>query len=295
MIPLIVVVFYLVAILALCAFAVSEALSPRKRPEVEEEEEIFPIEATVPEIPEEEKHISEMSKAINLLASGLFPAGCKFYQDNGELSSAGELLAAIMADKRVKTGEVVSPCKGCSYYKECATEGRFQPKANRLDTDDLEVRRMTHEEMAMTVNILMSPLNDDKDWAFDPDNPVGTNARGDDSEIPFIGRVIRKRILGEKLKIAITQKAYFIIIVLTDGNPGKAMFILHKIGNLLEKGRTPDWLVTSGVVMSALFPFGVPTEEAWDKWWDEQKVPTNSGRSWSDNLVDVFPEEWKKK
>lgn len=299
--PLIAGIFYLVAILILCAFAINEALVfLHKRPPKEIEAIAAPpAETNIPETPKEtsskDKQIEIVREAVQHFAAGIFPAGCKFYHDNGELTPGGELLAAILADKRGADRIIVSPCEGCAYRQKCATEGRFKPKENRLNTDNLEVRPLSQEETLLLAQILLSSMDDAADWALDPDNGFDTNEEGEKLETPWIIRVIRKRITGENLKIAITKKAYFLLMVITESNPGKAMFTLHKIGNLLEKGRTPKWLVTSEVITSSLFPFGVPTEEAWDKWWDSQKVSRNSGQSWSDNLVDVFPQEWKKK
>lgn len=242
----------------------------------------------------EDKQMQAMQETIRHLAMGIFPAGCKFYQEDGELSMGGELLAAIIADKRSKKKREISPCQGCAYYQECGKEGRFKPREDRLNTENLELRPLTKEEMKQTVQIMMLPVDDTTDWVFNPDNELDPDVKDGKLPVPWICRMIRKRILGEHLKMEITKKAYFLLTVFTNGNPGNAMFILHKIGNLFEKREAKRWLVTSQVITSSLFPFGIPTEEAWNKWWDGQKVSQDSGKSWSDNLVDIFPNEWRR-
>ena len=98
-----------------------------------------------------------------------------------------------------------------------------------------------------------------------------------------------------ELKIKITQKAYLLLALWAD-KPGKAMFLLHKIGNFFEKqdkeGIFTDWLVTSDTVCVSLFPLGFPGEESFLKWWNGQKI---SGGIIDANRVDIFPNEWKLK
>lgn len=231
-----------------------------------------------------------MQEALHTFAMGLFPAGCKFYNGNDNLSMGGELLSAIIIEKSTQSVVPISPCDGCAYYKQCKSEGRFAPRENRLSTDNLDTRRLTLKEMENAAMFLMSNLDDTKDWTFNPDEPTDVESG---KEIPFILCVIRKRIMTENLKLQITKKAYLLMLIMSEGVPGKAMFILHKAGNLLERGRTRSWLVTASFVTSAMFPFGVPTEKAFSKWWEDQKVDPESGRSHSDNLVDVFPDEWR--
>lgn len=163
----------------------------------------------------------------------------------------------------------------------------------RLDTEGLKVRPLNQEEASLMAYIFFSLLDDEKDWEFDADNGFITMKNGEKLEIPWICRMIRKRIVGENLKIKITQQAYFILTVFTEGNPGRAMFLLHKIGNFFEKQADLDWLVTAKILSAELFPFGIPTEEAFGAWWDKQKTITGT-KSWSDNLVDMFPDEWRK-
>lgn len=242
----------------------------------------------------EDEKMKKMEETIRHLAMGIFPGGCKFYDEKGELSPGGELVAAALADKSRIEKRAISPCEGCSYYQECEREERFKSREDRLNTDNLEFRPLTKEEMKQILQVMMLPVDDTTDWAFDPDNELDPDVKDEKLEIPWIIRMIRKRIVGENLKIEITKKAYFLLMIITGGNPGNAMFVLHKIGNLFERREVQRWLVTSQVVTSSLFPFGVPTETAFNQWWDGQKVPRGSGKSWSDNLVDVFPNEWRQ-
>jgi len=167
-------------------------------------------------------------------------------------------------------------------------------RKTRLNTEELEVRPLTQREAWLIIQVILSRLDDNEDWSFDADEGFIVNKDGEKIEIPWICRVIRKRIVGENLKIKISKQAYLILMIFSDGNPGKAMFILHKIGNFLEKEEGQSWLVTSRTINVDLFPCGIPTEEAWGKWWDKQKVTPGSKKSWSDNMVDVFPDEWRK-
>jgi len=274
-------IFIIVGLLGLYFFAVEEAVTLLRERKARETAK--------------EARMKSLQETICNFATGLFPAGCKFYHENGELSMGGELLAAIIVDKRHTERMVISPCEGCAYYQECEIEGRFKSKEDRLDTDNVRVRPLSEKEMEMMLQVMLGPMDDATDWAFDPDNEFDHDFKDEKIAIPWILRVIRKRIIGENLRIEITEKAYLLLMIITDGNPGKAMFVLHKIGNLFEKGRAQRWLVSSDVITSSLFPFGVPTEEAWDEWWDNQKVSRDSGKSWSDNLVDMFPAEWKKR
>lgn len=164
----------------------------------------------------------------------------------------------------------------------------------RLNTESLEVGPLNLEEALLAMQIMLSPLEDNEDWEFNADEGFLIDKDGDKLEIPWICRMIRKRIVGENLKIKITQRAYFILMVFTEGNPGKAMFFLHKIGNFFEREESQNWLLTSQTLMFNLFPFGIPTEKAWGEWWDGQKTPPGSKKSWSDNMVDMFPEDWRK-
>jgi len=166
----------------------------------------------------------------------------------------------------------------------------------RLDTDNLKVRPLNQEEASLMAHIFFSLLDDEKDWEFDADNGFITVKNGEKIEIPWICRVIRKRIVGENLRIKITQQAYFILMVFTEGNPGRAMFSLHKIGNFFEKQNSQNWLLNSKTLAADLFPFGIPTEEAFGDWWDRQKATPGANKSWSDNMnmVDMFPDEWRK-
>jgi len=164
----------------------------------------------------------------------------------------------------------------------------------RLNTEDLKVRPLNQEEASLMAHIFFSLLDDQKDWEFDADNGFITVKNEEKIEIPWICRVIRKRIVGENLKIKITQQAYFILMVFTESNPGRAMFTLHKIGNFFEKRGDQYWLVDSKILAADLFPMGIPTEEAFGDWWDKQKAPPGSKKSWSDNMVDMFPDEWRK-
>lgn len=168
------------------------------------------------------------------------------------------------------------------------------PGKERLDTEGLEVRPLEEEEASLMMQVVLSLLEDNEDWEFDIDKGSITNKGGEEVEIPWICRMIRKRIVAENLKIKISQQAYFILMIVTESNPGKAMFTLHKIGNFFERRESQNWLVTSQILMAELFPFGIPTEEAWGKWWDGQKTPPGSKKSWSDNMVDMFPDEWRK-
>ncbi len=229
----------------------------------------------------------EMGDAIRDFALGLFPAGCKFFNEDGSLKMGGELLTAIILDKAAK-GERISPCTGCGWFQDCQKEGIGKPKENRLNTDGLEMGSLTEDNMRLLAGVMMSSIDDGADWVFNPDEECDPDHK--ETRLPWIIRVIRKRIVGERLKIQITKKAYIIIALLVDGNPGKAMFILHKIGNFFEKIKAREWLVTSLVLMRSLFPFGFPTQAAFEKWWDGQKV---RGQGWSDNKVDIFPDEWR--
>lgn len=231
----------------------------------------------------------QMEDTIRDFALGLFPVGCKFFNKDGSLSPGGNLLAAIILDKSTK-GEKVSPCKGCSWFKECQKEGTGKPREDRLNTEDLETRPSTKDELMQIAQILMLPFDDTTDWAFNPDEGYDPDVKEEKVELPWIARMIRKRITGEGLKIQVTKKAYFIICVLTQGNPGRAMFTLHKIGNFFEKTKAQKWLVTSLVLTTSIFPFGFPTEAAFNKWWDGQKMKQ---QGWSDNKVDIFPSDWK--
>jgi len=156
----------------------------------------------------------------------------------------GELLAAILAEKQSKEKKRISPCEGCSCYKECEKEGRFKLREDRLDTDSLEVQPLNKDDTCLLAEILMTSFDDAIDWVFDPNLEFDPDVKDKKLEIPWIIKVIRKRIIGENLKIEITKKAYFLLLILTKGNPGKAMFILHKIGNLFEKVKSQQWLVT---------------------------------------------------
>lgn len=293
------VVLIVVGMLGLCAFAIAEALRllrERKRQKLTAEAESAQAETLQaqteppPAIDAEAAEKKLIRETVQNFAAGLFPPGCKLYHENGRLSLGGELLAAIMVED-LSRGPI-SPCNGCAYRPECEAEGRFQPRTDRLNTDNLKVRPFTRKEMEYILPIMMGPADDTVDWAFDPDNELDPDEK---MSIPWIMRMIRKRIVGERLKIEITKKAYFLLLVITEGNPGKAMFVLHKIGNLFEKRGAQRWLVTSSVINSSLFPLGVPTEESFAAWWDSQKTPRDSGKSWSDNLVDMFPDEWRKK
>ena len=147
-------------------------------------------------------------------------------------------------------------------------------KQNRLNTENLKMNPLSQEEAELMVKILLSPIDDSKDWKFNPDVEFDTEVKGEvveEVEIPWIFRVIRKRIIEENLKIEITKKAYFLIFLFTNSNPGKAIFVLRKIGNLFERTKAKKWLVTSEIFTTNLFPDGFPSEKSWEKWWKEQK------------------------
>jgi hypothetical protein len=160
-------------------------------------------------------------------------------------------------------------------------------KRERLNTDDLQPTPLDREKAKFMVMIIASNMDDTKDWEFDADKRIDPESG---NEIPFTLRVLRKRIVGEKLKIRITQKAYFLIFLWAD-TPGKAIFFLHKASNFFEKRKTTEWLVTSDIITMDLFSHGFPSKRSFDKWWDGQKIPGAVG---SDNRVDIFPDEWKK-
>lgn len=188
--------------------------------------------------------------------------------------------------KKKKAGNIENQPVGINTPKPLGKE--------RLNTEGLEVRPLNEEEASLVMQIMLSLLEDNEDWGFNADEGFITNKDGEKVEIPWICRMIRKRIVGENLKIKITQQAYFVLMVFTESNPGKAMFFLHKIGNFFEREENQNWLLTSQILMADLFPFGIPTEEAWGKWWDGQKTLPGSKKSWSDNMVDMFPDEWRK-
>jgi hypothetical protein len=171
-------------------------------------------------------------------------------------------------------------------------KGRFKPREDRLDTENLRTRSLNQEERILMTGILLSPIDDTTDWVFDPESRFDPDIKDQKIEIPWILRAIRKRILDENLKIEITKKAYLLILLFVKGNPGKAMFVLHKIGNFFEKINAQRWLFTSRVFTCSLFPFGFPTEGAFAKWWNAQKI---SQQGYSYNKVDIFPDEWRKK
>ena len=186
-----------------------------------------------------------------------------------------------------KKGGPFFPKSRCIGLRDEQTKEVFL-MGDRLHTEDMETVSFTQDEQELVFAILESPNFDDvTDWVFDLDGE-------DKTEAPWIVRMIRKRIVTENLKIEITEMAYFLIMVLTYGNPGKAMFVLHKSGNFFERTDAQKWLVNSHVVITNLFPLGFLTEEAFERWWKNQKVSLESRRSWSDNLVDIFPDEWRR-
>jgi len=169
----------------------------------------------------------------------------------------------------------------------------------RFDTENLEYRPLTDEEIESIAKVLVSSLNDTENWVFNADKRF-IQVKNGELEIPWILRVIRKRIFAEKLKIEITQKAYMLLAIFAV-TPAKALFSLHKIGNFFEKNRQKDWLLTAKIFCEELFPLGFPTEEAFEKWWTNQKQITHRGRKPGKrvlleiNKAFYFPEEWKKK
>lgn len=229
----------------------------------------------------------KMENPIKDLALGLLPAGCKFFNEDGSVKMGGEMLALIVFEKS-RTGEMVSPCKGCNWFKECQKEGIGKPREDRLNTENLEVGPVAQDKMQFIAGVAMSTMDDSVNWVFNPDEERDPDDK--ELELPFVVRVIRKRIIAENLKIQITKKAYLLIYLFVENSPGKAMFVLHKIGNFFEKIKAREWLVTSSVLLMSLFPLGFPTEVAFDKWWDGQKM---EHRGWSDNKVDIFPNEWR--
>lgn len=165
----------------------------------------------------------------------------------------------------------------------------FDPNEYRLETDNLETRPLATEEKAVLTKLKASEnLDDDCDWEFDPDNPRDPEL---DLKIPTGIRILRKRIVGEKLKIKITKKAYLMLGYLFD-RPGKIMILLHYIGNTFEKLGAGQWLVDSDLVLEELFSAGIFTDESLSELWDQQKLDNPTG--WSDNKVDFFPDAWRK-
>lgn len=230
-----------------------------------------------------DENIDMIREAINYLAMGILPRGCRFsHENNGKLGLRGEMVVIRTVNQQIEERRQVSPCEDCSYHPQCEQEERLKPKLQgRIDTDNLETGFYSQENLLELIKIQTSPqLEDTIDWVFDPD----------DKKFPWIFRMIKIRIVDENLKIEITQKAYFLIMLLTGNSPRKVMFVLHKAGNLFEKVKARRWLINSNIVANSLFPFGFPTEKAFDRWWDSQK----SKRSWSGNMVDVFPDEWRK-
>jgi len=109
-----------VGLLGLYAFAVSEAvtlLRERKAQQTGEE----------PALSSEDAKMKFFQELIRDFAAGLFPVGCKFYHENGELSLGGEMLATIMLNKLQAGEAAISPCKGCAYLRECESEGISKP------------------------------------------------------------------------------------------------------------------------------------------------------------------------
>ena len=224
---------------------------------------------------------------IRPFALGLYPPGCKFFV-NGELSMGGELVAIAVIDRMAREKREISPCDGCSFLPTCKKEKRFEKRKDGLDTN-LKSSHPNMQNIEAMIGIMKSSLEDTKDWVFDPQGKNKEEIKTPlPSEIPWVSIVIRQRIISARLKIKITQKAHFLIFLMTEGNPGKAMFVLHKIGNLFEGHQVKNWLVTSGIVTSGLFPAGFPGEEDFCKWWDGQKDSNGA------NKVDHFPDEWRE-
>ena len=231
----------------------------------------------------EEKLFKDLNETFKLAGLAIFPKGCKFLIKRGDkidVSVGGRILVAIILEESKKRGKMISPCLGCSHFTECKREGILKPPENRLNTLIEEFAPLPQKLFKLFAEILLSDIDDTKNWEFDPDK---------EEKIPFTCRIIRKRILEENLKIKITMKAYLLLSLWAD-TPGKAMYLLHHIGNFFEKIEAKEWLLTSEIVCKALFPLGFPEERAFLRWWDNQKQKNG----FPENRVDIFPKEWRE-
>lgn len=157
-----------------------------------------------------------------------------------------------------------------------------------IETEGLETVPLNKEDMEVLWKILMAiergAIEDSKDWRFDADVP---DVEGK-PPIPFVCRVLRKRIDGLGLKLEFTQAAGLLVAFFTKNNPGGAMYILHKACNYFERRKSERWLLEAQVITD-WYSFGFVTPEAMLAWWDGQKDEHGANR------VDYcIPATWKR-
>jgi hypothetical protein len=70
----------------------------------------------------------EVAENVRYFGLGIFPPGCKFLTEDGDLSLGGKILATALIEKLFSEGQKISPCEGCFHYPECEKEGLNQER-----------------------------------------------------------------------------------------------------------------------------------------------------------------------
>jgi len=103
----------------------------------------------------------------------------------------------------------------------------------------------------------------------------------------FLAQIFLKRIAGYKLPYTVTT-AFFMMSMLTFvDRPGNVMILLWLCHQYFKKTGKVKLGIAEWV---DIFPWGTPTKEEREKWWDSQKIKPEERVGL--NLVDL-PEMWK--
>jgi len=202
-----------------------------------------------------------------------FPVGCKFFQEDGTLSTTGKLVVAALADKELREGKQQSPCKGCS-FKDCGARDKT-PITPVLVVD---LNEKAHQETTKVI----------EDWGKETDEDKEAYIiNSDNMEEPFVARVIQGLIEAFHLPYQFTKRGWLMISMVANGNPAKANFAFRRV---IQDHPNKSLFTEKDVVKS--FPNGIDQKE-FETWWNGIKKDRGAGKgneySFYENLSPLKP------
>jgi len=119
-------------------------------------------------------------------------------------------------------------------------------------------RPLTQDETKLFITMCLSKQ---KDTSLESDSLLSSE---------FLAKILIKRIKAYKLPFNISAMFFFVSINTAFTNPGKIMILLWLAYQYYKKNQVPFLSLNE---WTAIFPFGVPTEEELQRMWESQKAP----------------------